>query len=320
MPSSPWISLTATLFFALSSVSASAMGEEPVSAPASPPPSCRLGDHSGIEGADAQTATRLVCDQIDRAGASGGAAFVVDVERLGSLIILTVTREGAPGAPPDERDIRLHRIEDVPSAAPRLATAIIHATAVEDMEIVHPVEPSPSPARVHVALGIIGQFPPLERSALPTPGVDAEVSVEADPIDLVAGIRGGADAGNEGVTMGFAAFSMGARYFTGRASTSPYLGGGFAWSYETMIDHSSAFFKGSHSGLGAYVEAGVAFFHTHRADIEIGARVDLPFYSLTPDSIVETVTTRPDGTQMVNESLPAPIYYLPLSLELRVRF
>ena len=120
--------------------------------------------------------------------------------------------------------------------------------------------------------------------------------------------------------MGFAAFSMGARYFTGRASTSPYLGGGFAWSYETVIDQLSAFFKGSHSGLGAYVEAGVAFFHTHRADIEIGARVNLPFYSLTPDSIVETVTTRPDGTQMVNESLPAPIYYVPLSLELRVRF
>ena len=51
-----------------------------------------------------------------------------------------------------------------------------------------------------------------------------------------------------------------------------------------------------------------------------GVRLDAPFFSLTSTSVADTVTTDANGVQTVNEYLPGPIYYLPLSFELRVTF
>ena len=335
MPTPLAVALSTSLFLLLSPVAAFAGADEPSSSPTvNPPstapapapipapasPSCRLGEHAGVEDADAQTSARHVCTEIARAGGASGASFVVDVGQLGSLTILTVTREAAAGGAPDVRDVRLHQIEDVASAAPRIAAAIVRGTPVEETRTPQPPGRERDLMKVHFALGILGQFPPFDRSASPVPGIDVELSSEVDPIEIVGGLRAGANSGAEGVSIGFAGLSMGVRYFLGRASTSAYAGAGFAWSYFSMIDHSNAFFHGDHSGLGAYGEVGLEFLHTRPARVAIGARVDAPFFSLTSSSVVDNVTTNANGTQTVQEYLPAPIYYVPVSLELRVTF
>ncbi len=335
MPTPLAVALSTSLFLLLFPVAAVAGGDEPSPPPAAAPlptapapapvpppasPSCRLGEHAGVDDADAQTSARLVCSEIARAGVASGASFRVDVGQLGSLTILTVTREAAAGGVPDVRDVRLHQIEDVASAAPRIAAAIVHGTAVEEARTPHPAGRERDLTKLHFALGILGQFPPFDRSASPVPGIDIECSTEVDPIEIVGGLRGGANSGKESVAMGFAGFSMGVRYFLGRASTSAYAGAGFTWSYFSMIDHSDAFFHGDHSGLGAYGEVGLEFLHTRQAKVAIGARIDAPFFSLTSSSVADNVTTNANGTQTVQEYLPAPIYYLPVSIELRVTF
>jgi hypothetical protein len=329
------IALSASLFLGLFLLAGSARGDEPPSPPAVPPlpaasapapassptsPSCRLGAHEGIEEADAQTSARLVCSEIIRAGGASGASFRVDLGQLGSLVILTVTREADAGGTPDVRDVRLHQIEAVASAAPRLAAAIVHGTALEDAPTTPPAERASSSTKMRFGLGIVGQLPPLDRSLSPVPGVDLELSSDIDPIVMVGSFRVGANSGKQSVAMAFVAFSVGARYFLGHADTSAYLGGGFAWSYYNMVDNANTYFNGNHSGLGAYGEVGLEFLHTRHANVAIGARVDAPFFSLTSDSIVDVVTTSANGTQTTQEYLPSPIYYVPLSFELRITF
>ena len=218
------------------------------------------------------------------------------------------------------RDVRLHQIEAVASAAPRLAAAIVHGTALEDAPTTPPAERASSSTKMRFGLGIVGQLPPLDRSLSPIPGVDLELSSEIDPIVMVGSFRVGANSGKQSVAMMFAAFSIGARYFLGHADTSAYLGGGFAWSYYNMVDNANTYFNGNHSGLGAYGEVGLEFLHTRHANVAIGARVDAPFFSLTSDSLVDVVTTSANGTQTTQEFLPSPIYYVPLSFELRITF
>jgi hypothetical protein len=66
-------------------------------------------------------------------------------------------------------------------------------------------------------------------------------------------------------------------------------------------------FSGSQLGAGAYVDAGFEFYrgsHTHPG---LGARIDLPFYTI-------------GNTSYVSTSAPSKFYYAPISLEARITF
>ncbi len=98
---------------------------------------------------------------------------------------------------PDVRDMKLHQIESVATAAPRLAAAIVHGTPVEDTHAAPPAEHADSPTKMRVGFGIVGEFPPLDRSVSPTPGIDLELASEIDPIVMVGSFRVGADSGKD---------------------------------------------------------------------------------------------------------------------------
>jgi hypothetical protein len=254
------------------------------------------------------------------------ARYRVSIGKLGSSLILSVALEGDTfGGTADTRELRLGSIDDVPGAAPRIAGAIVHGTVIEDDAPAAPPPEAPHPpatpsAKVHFALGMVGQFPPLDRSATPAAGADLELHAELSSFEIVTDIRFGGDDSDGSVGIVFVEFSMGGRYFTSDADFSPFIGGGFAWSYLDLTDHVHNDFDGSHTGLGAYGEMGIEIGRTRHTHLAIGARLDLPFYSLNnnfddiqaPTVGLDTTTSPP--------LVIGKLYYAPMSLEIRVTF
>jgi hypothetical protein len=300
--------------------------------PAGPP--CRLGEHSGIADADAATGAHLVCSALAKAGAPADARYRVGVGKLGSVVILSVALEGETvGSTADTREMRLASVEEVAGAAPRIATAMVHGTVVEDIDAAAPGSATPpapplppsTSAKVHFALGLVGQFPPLDRSATPAAGADLELHAELSTFEIVTSLRFGGDDSSGSVGIVFVEFSMGGRYFTSEANVSPFVGGGLAWSYLEMDDNVHNDFDGSHTGLGAYGEIGVEVGRVHHTHLAFGARLDLPFYSLHNNTSEFATSPEPVSGPSFGAPPPAPLiigtlYYAPLSFEIRVTF
>ncbi len=160
----------------------------PLPRPVSSGPPCRLAEHSGVDDADAGTVGQLVCSALARAGAQADARYRVGIGKLGSVYILSVALEGDTyGSTADTREMRLGSIEEVASAAPRVATASCTAPSIEDIEAPTPAALAPevpkaaapsNSAKIHFALGMIGTFPPLDRSGTPAAGADLELHAE----------------------------------------------------------------------------------------------------------------------------------------------
>lgn len=282
-----------------------------------------------MDDADAGTVGQLVCSALARAGAQADARYRVGIGKLGSVYILSVALEGDTyGSTADTREMRLGSIEEVASAAPRVATAIVHGTVVEDIEAPTPAALAPevpkaaapsNSAKIHFALGMIGTFPPLDRSGTPAAGADLELHAEWSTAEIVTDVRFGGSSSDRSVGITFVEFSMGGRFFTSEADLSPFIGGGFAWSYLAMNDNVHNDFNGSHTGLGGYGEIGLEIGRTHHTHLAFGARLDLPFYSMENDinSIAPpSPTFAPSSPPLVIGTL----YYAPLSLEIRVTF
>jgi hypothetical protein len=297
-----------------------------------PRPPCGLGEHSGVDDADAATAAQLVCTALARAGAPADAHYRVNIGKLGSVFILSVVLEGdRAGSTADSREMRLASVEAVAGAAPKIATAMVHGTVVEDIDLPAPgsapLPPPPaaasSSARVHFALGLIGQFPPLDRSATPAAGADLELHAELSSVAIVTDVRFGGEDSTGSVGIAFVEFSMGGRYFFSDANLSPFLGGGFAWSYLEMNDNVHHDFNGSHTGLGAFGEIGLEVGRLHHTHLAFGARLDLPFYSMQNDvgQFASPAQQAPLGVAPPQQPLViGTLYYAPLSLEVRVTF
>jgi hypothetical protein len=327
----------------LTTLSVLAQGNDTPRLPAEPPspspppsatPFCRLGEHSGIEDVDAATAGQIVCLEVARAGAPPGDHYRVGLGRLGSIIVLSVAREGdTPGSVLDSRELRLHGIEEVSLAAPRVVSALVHNTSLQETETVNNIvtddvrPPASKPAKVHFALGLLGLLPPLDRSATPAPGVNLEVHAEANPFEIVGNFRFGGDpSDSQNVGLTFVAFSIGGRYLLTDADFSPYVGAGFSWSYLSLTDLTAGGdpFDGSRSGLGGFAEAGLEILRTRHTHLAFGARLDLPFFSLANNANNSANGFAGNGADVTTTMTPLPhltsLYYAPLSLELRLTF
>ncbi len=308
--------------------------------PPSPPPalvvapapastmSCVLGGHAGIDDADAQTAGRLVCDEIARAGGPPGVHYRVDIGKLGSSIILSVARDGdRPGTTADTRELRLQSIEEVSVAAPRLAVAIVHGAPIAETETTENLVgqetrvPRTKPGSIHFALGLTGLLPPLDQGLAPAAGLMMDWHYEANRFEMGVGLRGGGGSGAAtSPTLGYFMVDLGGRYFFSDADFSPYVGGGLEWMYLNLQVPSESF-QGNNGGLGAFADAGVEILRTHHAHLAIGARLDLPFFS------IQNTNTTGTGGQFYGAtsnptvaSVTSSTYFAPVSLEMRLTF
>jgi hypothetical protein len=300
-------------------------------APADTRPACRLGEHDGIDDASAGTATQLVCDAIQHAGPASGEHYRVSLGTLGQIVVLTVTREGAtPGSVVDSRQLRLQHIEEIPVAAPRLGEAIVRGLPVEETQKVDNLVgeetrvPRSKGGHVKFAMGLMGITPPLDKGVTPSPGIILDLHYETanGRLELGSDVRfggGSNDNGRLAAVDGFFEFSMGGRYYTSDTDFSPYVGGGFAWSYFNLTLPDGAF-SNDHSGLGAYLGAGFEVLRTHSTHLSLGGRLDLPFYSFQSPQYAETAYCPSAAPCPSGGATVSSLYYAPVSLEMRMTF
>ncbi len=282
------------------------------------PVPCALGSHPGIPDADAATAGRLVCADIARESPPPGARYQVELGKLGSTVILSVTREGdRPGTVAASRELRLQSLEEVSVAAPRVAAALVHDTPLTETETTENLvgeetrEPKSKPGTVHAALGLIGLLPPLGQGLSPAAGVSLDVHYEARRIELGAGLRGGGSASSStDPSMGYFQATLGGRYFFVDTDVAPYVGGGLQWMFLSLNVPSESF-SANNGGLGGYVDGGVEILRTHHTHLAVGGRLDLPFFALNNSQ---------GGVSGNGQTVTSRTYYAPLSLEVRLTF
>jgi hypothetical protein len=295
-------------------------------------PACRLGEHYGIDEASASTATQIVCDAIQHAGPSSGEHFRVSIGTLGRVVVLTVAKEGTTrGSAEDSRQLRLQNIEEIPVAAPRLADALVHGTPIEETQKVDNLVgeetrvPRSKGGHVKFAMGLMGITPPVDKGLTPSPGIILDLHYETanGRLELGGDMRFGGGSNNDNTIAavdGFFEFSMGGRYYTNDTDFSPYIGGGFAWSYFHLTLPDGAF-TNDHSGLGAYVGTGFEVMRTHSAHLAVGARLDLPFYAFQGSPYEVSAYCAPSSPCTGgNAGSATSFYYAPVSLEMRLTF
>jgi hypothetical protein len=207
-------------------------------------------------------------------------------------------------------------------AAPRIARAIVLDIPTESTQKVDNLvgeetrAPKSKPGTTHFALGLIGLLPPLDQGLTPAPGADLDVHYETgdEKWELGGSMRFGADGSSGGTSsMGFFMLGMGGKYFTSDTDVSPYVGGGLAWTY-LHLSAPGLGFQGDGNGLAAYGEVGVEVMRTHHAHIAFGARLDVPFFSLT-DNGFSGISSNGSYTYVTTK-----YYYAPASFEVRVTF
>ena len=81
---------------------------------------CDLREARGVEATDATTAAELVCAEIRRAS-GGQGVYGVSLATLGKIVVVTATREEPAGSV----TVQVDGLEEVPTAAPRVADALV---------------------------------------------------------------------------------------------------------------------------------------------------------------------------------------------------
>ena len=94
-----------------------------------PEPRCTLGAHPGIDRVDAETSADVVCHELAKRGDAAGRELRMG--RLGSRIILTVS---SPDGAHEDKRLMVSSLEEVPTAATRLAEAAFERRPIEETE------------------------------------------------------------------------------------------------------------------------------------------------------------------------------------------
>lgn len=278
-----------------------ARADEPVGAlPAlpAPPPAptapCALGDHSGVDEADARTAADLVCHDLAERGARG--AHSVRFGKLGGRVLVTVRAEGG-----DERRVVLSSIDEITVASPRLAAAIAEGKPLDETQTVSNVlreEARPvvsKPGQMGFNGGLFG-VAPGGQGAAPSPGVDLGLLYQAGRFGVGAAGRLAPAVGDGPAVLSYVVLGTGGRFYLGEGDVSPFAGAGASYASLCVKDRSDGMGgdEACGTGFGGYGELGVEALRTHRVSFAATARADVPFFALHGSDYV--VATRSSST------------------------
>ena len=284
---------------------------------------CIVGNHDGIEDADARTATGIVCDALRERGVRIGepqyewapgasATYRVSLERLGTSMFVVLQQEDGQGHLVTQRRMQLAAIEETPVIAPRLAEAILGNQSLATTQKVSNISLAEG-RKIAQLSGDFGWGPKLGgayfigRDSAPVPLFGMQFMYETEHAAFGGGFEMIFGGDGEEEIFGFMA-EAGGRYLLLAQDTTPYFGGGLTIA---SLDYD---WDTEASGLGAYAEVGVEFLRLHRTHFTAGLRADLPFFA-TKSSTAEYGT---DGmyTGTVDETK-----YIPLvSLQVGVLF
>ena len=298
----------AALFFAPTRVWA----QEPT-----PPPApivagdytCVVGEHAGIDDADARTTADLLCGELEAQKAAGGV-YEIHFGKLGSRVLLGIDERATKAS----RRVLIQSFEEVPIAARRLVSALVTHKSLEETQNVDNVvasesrKPEAKKIATSVELGLVGAT---------AAGVDPSTSAGFALGLMFRSAR----------TLVFDSFDVGARYHSSDADTALFVGGGVALSYlKVSRDLVPAPPSGSYgdyygsgrsvldispsgSGFGAFVEGGIETMRSSRAGAVLSLRADAPFFLLKRGEAEATAT---------RESVSR--YVVPLSCNVGFRF
>jgi hypothetical protein len=204
---------------------------------------------------------------------------------LGESVIVSVRHAGAD----DGRTLVLDGLKEVPTAAHRLAEALVLGKPIEDTRLVDNL--------VHSEGGELVTRPgsrKFELGALAMAGGQGTgtgggfsfaFSYDSRTFAIPAEIRF-AHSSNGDRDLSLFSIDTGARYYFSRHDASPFVGGGFSYLYLSLSDlrdHDQyIYLEDSHWGPGLYAEGGLQLFRFHRGRLTAKVRADFPTYSLHP--------------------------------------
>ena len=259
---------------------------------------CLIGDHAGIDPADAQTATLLFCDDLRSRGVAvgqptqeaGDAAhgYRLSLRPLGKTILVRVSYEAPIGTATLSRQVQILGIEKLLTAIPRLSEAVVKDISVERTARVDNLigketrRYEKTPGETFWGIGIVGMSVP-GLDAVMQPGMDLRVFYERPRYSVGTNLRVAGGSGQDDQFF-FIGWGMGGRYFFSNKNTSFFAGGGLSWT-TLAVDrgdwNQADHFDGSESGFGAYAEIGVEFLRFHGSRMSLDLRVDAPMFAIT---------------------------------------
>ena len=271
---------------------------------------CELRESRGVSPADAATAAELVCAEIRRASGERGR-YGIQVATLGKIVVVTATREEPAGSV----TVQVDGLEEVPTAAPRVADALVRGLGFATTQRVDNLLVAETrPARVKkgsvkfcagvadveslghgaraagFSLGLMYASP---RFALP---VEMRFAWDDSPY------------GEKGLDL--FSLSVGGRGYLSKRDVSPFVGGGLgilnldASEYDPSGSGTGDFY-GERSGIAFYAEAGVEMLRLHRGRVALAVRADFPTGALRSEAIEswsyydETYTAYPAQSRYV---------------------
>jgi hypothetical protein len=280
---------------------------------------CQAVETKGLPAADAATAVDIVCRELASISGSSGA-YEVSVRPLGESVVVTVSRAGAA----DGRSLVLEGFKEVPTAARRLAAAVVQGKAIEDTQLVDNLVQSEGRTLVTRSGSRKFEFGVLGLGAGQGTGMGAGFSMglayDTPAFAIPAELRFAHTAEGDRKVSTFS-IDTGARYFFSRRASSPFVGGGLSFlhlSYSDLKDRVRyVSVEDSRWGPGLYAEAGVQLFRLHRGRMTAKLRADFPMYSLHPEGYDYQQSGRSTRTVRIDDGSR---YIVPLTFGLTMSF
>lgn len=292
------------LFISLQSVGHAQQSSTPVGT--KPGAVLMIGDHSGLDKVDVESASQLIISEFRKLGiivsapvyetGPSGQLYRITFRRLGEKILVNLSQESPLNTIVIEKQLWLANIEEMIQAAPRLVDALVHnkpITSSVDIETVTQQEAREFRKIVGESLwniGIFGSFIP-GTDVVAEPGWEFGWSYETPKYGIGTEFRYSGNHDYDGKEdFSFTSLSIGGRYFLNSRNISPYIGGGFSifsGSYDEGYyydddDYDYGYDYDSHndSGLGAYFVGGISMLRLTKSRLKLELRVDRPFFSL----------------------------------------
>jgi hypothetical protein len=256
---------------------------------------CLLGLRPKAQEDSARTAARLFCDEVRGKGVAigdlsdqapaGGDTYRIDIEPLGSQLLVRVAHEAPLGTPRATRRLFLANYEEMNVAAGRLAEALVHDKPLSETATVTTVvraDTAPNQKKrgdTLVGVGLIGVSAPTV-GVFAAPGAEGSLFYETPDIAVGASLAaaGGGGAGSGSGKLGYFAFSVGARHYLMQTDIAPYVGAGAAYTHLYLRSGEYGESGDKNGGLGGYLEGGVQLLRLHKHHLGAGLRVDAPLY------------------------------------------
>ncbi|HVH44715.1 MAG TPA: hypothetical protein VM925_20320 [Labilithrix sp.] len=246
---------------------------------------CSLGDHPGVDDAEARTGADVVCHELAKQGATN-TQHEIRFGKLGGRTLVTVASRN--GNAYDERRTLLTGMDELPVAAPRLAGSLSDGRSLEDTRTVDNVLASearaPKVQRGQMGFdgGLFGMTG-IGADAGAAGGVHMGLLYRAGSFGLSGhGRAGGIGSGDN--KLGTASLDIGARYYFSTGEVAPFVGGGLGLAYfDLSCRRSNAMAPpcgGDGSGFAGYGLVGMEFFRAHHAALSASLRADAPFFAL----------------------------------------